>query len=169
VLTHACCVDLVPKEIAVDWLKYFRQELPTVAFKAATKKTGVISHGNLPLSGGGRKTRPPNAADDVLASSECLGADTLLHLLKNYTRNSGVKTAVTVGLVGMPNVGKSSVINSLKRTRAAAVGNTPGVTKAVQEIHLDKQVRLLDSPGVVFSSAEDENAAALRNCVKVCS
>ena len=42
-----------------------------------------------------------------------------------------MKTAVTVGVVGFPNVGKSSLINSLKRSRtAAAVGNTPGVTKA---------------------------------------
>lgn len=49
------------------------------------------------------------------------------------------------------------------------VGNTPGVTKAVQEVHLDKQVTLLDSPGVVFAAAgaDGEAAAALRNCVKV--
>lgn len=47
------------------------------------------------------------------------------------------------------------------------VGNTPGVTKGVQEIHLDKSIRLLDSPGVVFSSASDDASAVLRNCVKV--
>lgn len=49
----------------------------------------------------------------------------------------------------------------------AQVGNTPGVTKGVQEIHLDKSIRLLDSPGVVFSSASDDASAVLRNCVKV--
>ncbi len=49
------------------------------------------------------------------------------------------------------------------------MGNTPGVTKSVQEVHLDRQVTLLDSPGVVFSAAgaDGEAAAALRNCVKV--
>lgn len=54
---------------------------------------------------------PPRAA----------GADTLLELLKNYARNAGLKSSLTVGVVGLPNVGKSSVINSLKRTRAAQV------------------------------------------------
>jgi nuclear GTP-binding protein len=48
------------------------------------------------------------------------------------------------------------------------VGNTPGVTRAVQEVHLDKQVTLLDSPGVVFADAGADGAAAaaLRNAVK---
>lgn len=61
-------------------------------------------------------------ADAALKGSECLGADTLLQLLKNYARNVDIKTAITVGVVGLPNVGKSSVINSLKRTRVAQVG-----------------------------------------------
>lgn len=63
-------------------------------------------------------------------------------------------------------MGKSSLINSLKRSRVAAVGNTPGVTRTAQEVHLDKHVKLLDSPGIVFSAGSSP-AAALRNCVKV--
>lgn len=47
------------------------------------------------------------------------------------------------------------------------VGNTPGVTKGVQEVHLDKNIKLLDSPGIVFASAESDAAAVLRNCVKI--
>lgn len=49
----------------------------------------------------------------------------------------------------------------------AQVGSTPGVTKGLQEIHLDKHIRLLDSPGIVFASGEGAAAAALRNAIKV--
>jgi nuclear GTP-binding protein len=41
------------------------------------------------------------------------------------------------------------------------------VTKGLQEIHLDKHIRLLDSPGIVFASGEGAAAAALRNAIKV--
>ncbi len=47
------------------------------------------------------------------------------------------------------------------------VGNTPGVTKSMQEVHLDKNIKLLDSPGVVFADADDAAAAALRNAIKI--
>jgi ribosome biogenesis GTPase A len=42
----------------------------------------------------------------------------------------------------------------------------PGITKSVQEVHLDKFIKLLDSPGVVFADAENEASAALRNSIK---
>ena len=61
----------------------------------------------------------------------CLGAETLLQLLKNYTRNMNIKTAITVGVVGLPNVGKSSLINSLKRSRVTQVRTGLGIAELV--------------------------------------
>ncbi|OMH81512.1 Guanine nucleotide-binding protein-like-like protein [Zancudomyces culisetae] len=149
-------IDLVPKENVQNWLQYLRQEHPTVAFKASTQEQrSNLSQGS------------------ISKTAECVGAEGLLHILKNYTRNLNIKTAVTVGLVGFPNVGKSSVINSMKRARVCGVGSTPGLTKHVQMIHLDKTIRLLDSPGVVFSLAPKSGSdaskyeAVLRNCIKV--
>jgi len=71
-----------------------------------------------------------------------------------------------VGVIGFPNVGKSSFINSLKRSRVAGTGNTPGFTKGIQEIYLDKDIVLLDSPGVVLSK-DNADSLILRNVIKV--
>jgi nuclear GTP-binding protein len=99
-----------------------------------------------------------------------VGNENLLNVLKNYARVAGHKSAkqlITVGVVGFPNVGKSSVINSLKRCKAAATGNTPGVTKTMQEIKLDKNIVLIDSPGVVLSTNDQSDSLILRSAIKV--
>lgn len=153
-------IDLVAKDVVQKWLKYLRNELPTVAFKASTQLQNKNLH----------RSRVPveRAGEDLLRGGGCVGADNLLRLLGSYCRNQGLRTAITVGVVGFPNVGKSSLINSLKRGRACNVGATPGVTKCLQLIHLDKHVKLLDCPGIVMaSSAHSDAAVVLRNCVKV--
>jgi nuclear GTP-binding protein len=155
-------IDLVPREVVENWLKYLRNEFPTVAFKASTQNQRQN------LSRSSVSTR--HASDNLLQTSECLGADNLMKLLKNYCRNSKIKTNISVGVVGFPNVGKSSVINSLKRSKVCGVGSTPGLTKSTQEIHLDKNIKLIDSPGIVFGKMDDSennSEVLLRNCVKV--
>jgi len=61
-------------------------------------------------------------------------------------------SSITVGVVGFPNVGKSSLINSIKRCRAVSVKATPGSTQNLQEIKIDKNITLIDSPGVVLEN-----------------
>ncbi|XP_004363980.2 Gnl3l protein [Capsaspora owczarzaki ATCC 30864] len=154
-------IDLVPREVVEKWLKHFRLEFPTIAFKASTQSQRTnLGHSNVSTA---------TASSDLLSSSECLGADTLVKLLKNYSRNADIKTTVTVGIIGQPNVGKSSIINSLKRSKACNVGPTPGVTRQAQEIHLDKNIKLLDCPGIVFpdESGTSNPDNVLRGAVKI--
>ncbi|CAG9828930.1 unnamed protein product [Diabrotica balteata] len=147
--------DLVPREILDQWLKYLKKTTPTIAFKASTQ--------NQSKKLGQRKLGKGNK---VLQSSNSVGAELLMSLLANYCRNKGIKTSIRVGIVGLPNVGKSSIINSLKRSRACNVGATPGVTRAMQEVQLDSKIKLLDSPGIVFASGSD-SSASLRNAVRI--
>lgn len=71
-----------------------------------------------------------------------------------FFRSEGIKKSITVGVVGLPNVGKSSVINTLKCNRACNVGAIPGVTKVAQKVVLDKNIDLFDCPGIVYASAK---------------
>ena len=59
-------------------------------------------------------------------------------------------------VVGIPNVGKSTFINALAGKACAKTGNKPGVTKGQQWIRLNKQVELLDTPGILWPKFEDQ-------------
>jgi len=150
--------DLVPRDNLLAWIKYLRNEYPTIPFKASTQQTTRLGQAKINIK----------HIDQQITTSKCVGADTLLALLGNYCRNKDIKTSIRVGVVGMPNVGKSSLINSLKRSRACNVGATPGVTKSMQEVQLDKKVKLLDCPGLVMAGGNRTDASvALRNAIKV--
>ena len=60
-------------------------------------------------------------------------------------------------IVGIPNVGKSTFINSYAKKACTKVGNKPGVTKGKQWIKLGKNVELLDTPGILWPKFEDKN------------
>ncbi|KAK7273422.1 hypothetical protein RIF29_14471 [Crotalaria pallida] len=71
-----------------------------------------------------------------------------------------------MGVIGLPNVGKNSLTNSLRRGRVANVGATLG--RSLQEVQLDKNIKLLDCPGVIMLKSQENNASvALQNCKRI--
>lgn len=154
--------DLVPKENLTSWIKYFRKRGPVTAFKASTQDQS---------SKLGRRKFHQTKTDKAMQGSVCVGAELLMSMLANYCRNKGIKTSIRVGVVGIPNVGKSSIINSLTRGKVCSVGCTPGVTRAMQEVELDSKIKLIDCPGIVFSgggdSSENHVHAVLKNAQRV--
>ena len=67
--------------------------------------------------------------------------------------------AARVLIVGVPNVGKSTLINRLVGKKSAGVGNTPGFTKNLSWIRVNKDIELLDSPGILWPKIENQEHA----------
>ena len=72
----------------------------------------------------------------------------------------GLKERVArVLIIGAPNVGKSTLINRLVGKKSAGVGNTPGFTKNLSWIRVNKDIELLDSPGILWPKLENQESA----------
>ncbi len=67
--------------------------------------------------------------------------------------------ALRVMVVGIPNVGKSSFINRMANSKKTKVGDRPGVTRGKQWVSIDRDVELLDMPGILWPKFEDKDAA----------
>jgi ribosome biogenesis GTPase A len=87
--------------------------------------------------------------------------DTIAQACKEKTerdRKRGIlNRPVRAMVVGIPNVGKSTFINTLAGRSSAKTGNKPGVTRGNQWIRLNKQVELLDTPGILWPKFEDQS------------
>lgn len=83
-------------------------------------------------------------------------AETILREKRERDKAKGLRPrAVRAMIVGIPNVGKSTLINRLVKRNIAKTGNTPGVTKAQQWIKVGKELELLDTPGILWPKFED--------------
>lgn len=95
--------DLVPREAVEKWLKYLREELPTVAFKCSTQEQKSNLGWKSGLKGGkGGKASTSGNSSNLLQTSDCLGAETLIKLLKNYSRSHEVIENFKVKLFAWP-------------------------------------------------------------------
>ena len=70
------------------------------------------------------------------------------------------KKSLRMIIVGVPNVGKSSLINRMTGKKSAKTGDRPGVTKGKQWIRINKNVELLDTPGILWPKFEDQSVGA---------
>ncbi|XP_041081454.1 guanine nucleotide-binding protein-like 3 [Polyodon spathula] len=147
--------DLVPKDNVEKWLKYLQNEFPTVVFKASTQLQDKTMQE--------KKRRAASGVVDLTKGVTCLGSDVLLQLLGDYYRSRGTDDAIKVGVVGFPNVGKSSLINSMKKVRACHVGISRCTTRCMQLVHIDKSVKMLDSPCIIAGSLNSAVSLALRS------
>lgn len=86
-------------------------------------------------------------------SSKLLSRDGLIEVFRSIHRRQKVtQNITTIGLVGYPNVGKSSTINALLSAKKVSVSATPGKTKHFQTLYLTEDVLLCDCPGLVMPS-----------------
>lgn len=124
--------DLADKAATDRWEAYFRSQGFAVAKVNSQKGTGV------------------KAVNGVIQETckEKIERD----------RKRGIKNRpIRAMIVGIPNVGKSTFINSFAGKACAKTGNKPGVTKGKQWIKLNKNVELLDTPGILWPKFDDQN------------
>ncbi|MEW9050679.1 MAG: ribosome biogenesis GTPase YlqF [Neobacillus sp.] len=124
--------DMADKQITREWIEYFGSK--------GIKAIAINSQ-----AGEGMK-------EIVQASHE------ILKEKFDRLRAKGVKNprAIRAMIVGIPNAGKSTLINRLAKKNIAKTGNTPGVTKAQQWIKVGKELELLDTPGILWPKFEDQ-------------
>jgi len=136
--------DMADKNITREWIEYFKER--NIKALAINSQAGT-----------GMK-------EIVSASQE------ILKEKFDRMKAKGVKPrAIRAMIVGIPNVGKSTLINRLVKKNIAKTGNTPGVTKAQQWIKVGKELELLDTPGILWPKFEDQEVGlklALTGAIK---
>lgn len=92
----------------------------------------------------------------------------MINLLRQFSALHSDRKQISVGFIGYPNVGKSSIINTLRKKKVCTVAPIPGETKVWQYITLMKKIFLIDCPGIVPPSAKDtETDILFRGVVRV--
>lgn len=111
------------------------------------------------------KEHPTLAFHASLTNS--FGKGAFINLLRQFGKLHPDKKQISVGFIGYPNSGKSSIINTLKSKKVCKVAPIAGETKVWQYISLMKKIYLIDCPGVVYPVGETETDKVLKGVVRV--
>ncbi|KAJ0421582.1 nucleolar GTPase [Aspergillus carlsbadensis] len=147
--------------------KYIREEAPHkhlifVLNKCDLVPTGVAAAWVRHLS----KDYPTLAFHASITNS--FGKGSLIQLLRQFSSLHSDRKQISVGFIGYPNTGKSSIINTLRKKKVCTVAPIPGETKVWQYITLMKRIYLIDCPGVVPPNQNDTpEDILLRGVVRV--
>lgn len=124
--------DLADPMVTDKWLSYFKeQDIPAIAVDVSNK----------------------NDIQKVIQLAKELGQQKMDKLLKKGIRPRAARAMI----VGIPNVGKSTLINRLANKKIAKTGDRPGVTKQQLWIKVKKDFELLDTPGILWPKFEDQS------------
>ncbi|KAI9596719.1 P-loop containing nucleoside triphosphate hydrolase protein [Syncephalis fuscata] len=139
---RACC-DVLPvdQQEQVDWKSVLEQYGCEKEGEEVDESSDVEDGGNMAEDDGHSQNNSTEAEDAILNDKE-----------PKDKAQSIKRTTVTIGLIGHPNVGKSSLINSIFGRTVVSASRTPGHTKHFQTLHLSSTLRLCDGPGLVFPS-----------------
>ncbi|KAK8724924.1 hypothetical protein OTU49_010981 [Cherax quadricarinatus] len=169
--------DLLPPAVIVAWEEYFHNKFPRLlivpfssvegyAFRKGTLKISAegslrlvdacqkLVEDSVDLNPWRRKIEEEKEMESEV-SQECKATEgmTVMPQSTSPEVHQRFKDGVlTIGTIGHPNVGKSSLINALMGKKVVSVSKTPGHTKHFQTIFLTKNVKLCDCPGLVFPS-----------------
>lgn len=94
------------------------------------------------------------------------GKGALISLLRQFDNFHKDKPCISIGFIGYPNVGKSSIINTVRKKAVCKTAPIPGETKVWQYITLTKRINLIDCPGIVYNNEDTETDIVLKGVVR---
>ncbi|KAI9320912.1 hypothetical protein BX666DRAFT_1912473 [Dichotomocladium elegans] len=142
------------------------EDAPQVQTSNESKNENVVADDTEAITeslSGTKITEPVDERIRIRTTSDLL--DLLIAETPKDETEDGEEPNVTIGLVGYPNVGKSSTINALIGEKRVSVSSTPGKTKHFQTIHLTPKLVLCDCPGLVFPTFSTTKADQVCNGV----